>query len=190
VAAPGQGRRRPPAGAPHRRGPGLTGQAPWLIRPLGQGDLPLYRPLRLEARREHPSAFGADYQEEQTADMSRMIGQPPSITLGGFAQDGLVGSAGFVVSPKVKQMHKGHVVGVYVAPAWRGTGLARGLTDGLIAHARAQGLVVLTLSVTVGNAAARRLYLAAGFRPYGLEPRSLKIGPDLLDEELMALLLG
>src|SRR4051812_15819907 len=121
--------------------------------------------------------------------MSHMIGLRPSLTLGGFAQHQMVGTAGMVVSPRIKQRHKGHIVGVYVTPAWRGTGLARALTGGLIAHARALGLAVLTLSVTAGNEAARRLYLAAGFTVYGIEPRSLKIGEALLDEELMALLL-
>ena len=46
------------------------------------------------------------------------------------------------------------------------------------------------LSVTVGNEAARRLYLNAGFVPYGIEPRSLMIGSDLMDIELMALPMG
>ncbi|MFL5286157.1 MAG: GNAT family N-acetyltransferase [Rhodopila sp.] len=166
-----------------------SGRPPWLIRPLRQEDLPLYRPLRMQALRDHPEAFGAAYEDEGTTDMSRMIGQRPGATFGGFAQHQLVGTAGLVVSPRIKQRHKGHIVGIYVAPAWRGTGLARALTGALIAHARAQGLAVLTLAVTVGNEAARRLYLGAGFTVYGVEPRSLRIGDALLDEELMALLL-
>jgi ribosomal protein S18 acetylase RimI-like enzyme len=48
---------------------------------------------------------------------------------------------------------------------------------------------VLTLSVTVGNTAARRLYIRAGFTVYGVEPLSLRVGADLLDEELMVLRL-
>ena len=119
--------------------------------------------------------------------MVRMIGERPSVTLGGFVDVDLVGSVGLVVSPRLKQRHKGHVVGVYVAAPWRRTGLARALLDRIIAEARGSGLVLLTLSVTVGNEAARRLYLEAGFVRYGTEPRSLKIGSDLLDEELMAL---
>lgn len=156
---------------------------------MRQSDLPLFRPLRLEALREHPDAFGSSVEEEADSDLSHMIGDGPNVTLGGFVGGVLAGMAALVVSPKLKQRHKGHVVGVYVAPSWRGTGLARALTDGLIGEARSTGLVLLTLSVTVGNEAARRLYLNAGFRPYGIEPGSLMIGSTLLDAELMVLRL-
>lgn len=167
----------------------MTDDAPWRIRPLRPEDLPLYRPLRLEALRDHPSAFGSDYEEEQSGDMSRMIGAPPSVTLGGFAEGALVGTAGLIVSNRAKQRHKGHVAAVYVAPTWRRSGLARGLIDQLVARARADGLLVLTLSVTVGNEVAQRLYQRVGFTVHGVEPRSLRIGNDLLDEALMAMLL-
>ena len=167
----------------------MIDDAPWQIRPLRPDDLPLYRPLRLQALRDHPSAFGSDYEEEQSGDLSRMIGAPPSVTLGGFADGTLVGTAGLLVANRVKQRHKGHISAVYVAPAWRRSGLARGLIDQLVAQARADGLSVLTLSVTVGNEAARRLYQRVGFTVYGVEPRSLRIGDGLLDEALMAMLL-
>ncbi len=167
----------------------MSGQPPWLIRPLGRDDLPRYRPLRLEALLHHPEAFGSSFEEERNADMAHLIGERPNLTLGGFVGDDLVGSVGLVVSPKVKQRHKGLVVAVYVAPPWRRNGLAAALVDRLIGAARATGLAVLILSVTVGNEAARRLYLNAGFVPYGIEPSSLRIGSDLLDIELMALLL-
>jgi ribosomal protein S18 acetylase RimI-like enzyme len=156
---------------------------------LRQNDLPLFQTLRLQGLREHPEAFGSSLEEEQGRDLSYMIGEKPNVTLGGFVADALVGTAALVVPVKLKQRHKGHVVGVYVAPAWRGTGLARALTARLIAEARANQLILLTLSVTVGNEAARRLYLDAGFVPYGIEPASLMIGSDLLDAELMALYL-
>lgn len=109
------------------------------------------------------------------------------MTLGGFVDGVLVGTAALIVSPRLKQRHKGQVVGVYVAPAWRRTGLARALTDRLIDEARSARLIILMLSVTVGNEAARRLYLNAGFVSYGIEPRSLMIGSELVDTELMAL---
>jgi ribosomal protein S18 acetylase RimI-like enzyme len=167
----------------------MTGGTPWLIRPLRQDDLPLYRPVRLEALRLHPEAFGSSFEEEQGDDLSRMIGKAPSVTLGGFAEDRMIGTAALLVSPKLKQRHKGHVVGVYVVPSWRGSGLAQALLDRLIVHARANSLVLLTLAVTAGNAAASRLYLRSGFTLYGVEPLSLRIGSDLLDEELLALRL-
>jgi ribosomal protein S18 acetylase RimI-like enzyme len=160
-----------------------------VIRPLRQDDLPLYRPVRLEALRQHPDAFGSSFEEEQDDDLTRMIGAGPSVTLGGFVGEALAGIAGLVVSPRLKQRHKGHIVGVYVVRSCRRTGLAGALLDRLIQEARASGLVQLTLSVTVGNEAARRLYQDAGFTAYGVEPRSLRVGGVFLDEELMALRL-
>jgi ribosomal protein S18 acetylase RimI-like enzyme len=118
-----------------------------------------------------------------------MIGTPPNATWGGFVGDSLAGTAGLVVSGKRKQRHKGHVVGVYVADPWRRAGLGRALLDHLIQEARADGLMLLTLSVTVGNAEAMRLYGRAGFTVYGVEPLSLRVGDTFLDEELMALRL-
>lgn len=161
-----------------------------MIRRLQQDDMPLYRPLRLAALLHHPDAFGSSYEEEHDGDLSHLIGEGVNVTLGGFVDQALVGTAGLLVSPKLKQRHKGHIVGIYVAPPWRGTGLARGLLNGLILTARANGLVALSLSVTVGNEAARKLYRNAGFVTYGTEPNSLFVGADLLDEELMVLLLG
>jgi ribosomal protein S18 acetylase RimI-like enzyme len=167
----------------------LTGEPNWLIRRLGQGDLPLYTALRLRALCDHPAAFGSSYEEEASGDLARMIGDPPSATLGAFVGGEMAGTAAVVVSPRIKQRHKGQIVAVYLAPAFRRTGLARALMDALVMEARSQDLVVLTLSVTVGNETARRLYLSAGFTTYGVEPAGLRIGDDFLDDELMALRL-
>lgn len=139
---------------------------------------------------QHPNDFGSSFEEEQHADLSYLIGAPPNLTLGGFANDTLAGTAAMIVSPRLKQRHKGHVVAVYVAPSWRRTGLAPALLNHLIAEARTAGLLLLTLSVTVGNTAARQLYLSAGFVPYGVEPLCLKVGSDLFDAEFMALKLA
>jgi hypothetical protein len=38
-----------------------------------------------------------------------MIGDPPNVTLGGFVDGALVGTAALVVAPKLKQRHKSHV---------------------------------------------------------------------------------
>ncbi len=160
-----------------------------MIRVLRQGDLPLYRTLRLQALRDHPAAFGSSFEEEEGSDLSRMIGDPPNVTVGAFVGSMLVGSAALVEPSRIKQRHKGHVVGVYVMPPHRRTSLAKALLDAVIVAARSSGLLILTLSVTVGNAAARTLYLQAGFTVYGVEPAGLRVGAELLDEELMALRL-
>ena len=45
------------------------------------------------------------------------------------------------------------------------------------------GLEQVTLSVSVSQEAARRLYSALGFEVYGYEPHALKIGETYVDEE-------
>lgn len=160
----------------------------WHLRLLTPEDLPLYRPVRLRGLREHPQAFGSSFDEEVNDGVPR-IGVPPNVTVGGFAGDGLAGIGSFIVSSRAKQRHKGFIVGFYVVPELRGSGLAAALLDRLIAEARGAGLRGLTLSVTWGNEPARRLYRRAGFVTYGVEPAALAVDGRLLDEELMALAL-
>lgn len=145
--------------------------------------------MRLQALRDHPEAYGSSFEEEEHDDMARFIGERPSVTLGAFAGDAIAGTAAFVVSSRIKQRHKGHIVAVYVRPEWRRTSLAADLMRHLIGIGREEGLSLLTLSVTTGNTAARRLYRSLGFIAYGCEPSSLLVDGRLHDEELMALVL-
>ena len=145
--------------------------------------------MRLEALRRHPEVFGSSYEEESQYpldEFARSI-SPPDLVLGAFVADRLVGIAGLYVPRKLKQRHKGHIFGVYVDGAHRRSGLARNLVEAIIDEARRARLRLVQLSVTVGNAAARRLYESLGFRRYGIERRALLINGVLCDEELMAL---
>jgi ribosomal protein S18 acetylase RimI-like enzyme len=164
---------------------------PYRVRRLTHADLPDFRALRLEALLLHPEAFGSSFEEEsglELAGFAPMVPeQPPGATFGGFLDDGLVGIAALFVAPRLKQRHKGTIVGVYVASAHRGTGLARQLLEAVIGAARQAGLAFVHLTATVGNEPARRLYLGLGFRPYGLERRSLHVAGRMYDVELMAL---
>lgn len=165
--------------------------APWQIRPFEAADLPAYRRLRLAGLSAHPEAFGSAWEDESQRDDAafalRMLPTPPSLALGGFTGDALGGMVGLAVQPGRKQRHKGMVYGVYVIPEQRGTGLARGLLVALIEAARGSGLLLLHLTVAVGNDRARRLYVGLGFQTYGIERRALRIGDTFVDDELMVL---
>ena len=162
-----------------------------LVRRLTHADLPAFRAVRLTALRQHPEAFGSSYEEESVLDLAgfaRLVPETqPDAVFGGFAGTDLAGTAGLVVHPRLKQRHKGHVVGVYVAPEHRQSGLARQLMQAIIAAGQQADLALLHLAVTRGNEAARRLYLGLGFQIYGVERRALRVDGVWYDEELMML---
>jgi GNAT superfamily N-acetyltransferase len=78
----------------------------------------------------------------------------------------LVGHAGGVASPHEPDLTV--VFGVYVTPAWRGTGLLAALIDGVGAWSRACGRPELLLEVVIGNDRAYRSYLRLGFTDTGV----------------------
>jgi ribosomal protein S18 acetylase RimI-like enzyme len=77
-------------------------------------------------------------------------------------------------SAKPKTRHKALIIGMYVTPAYRGSGTGQALLAAAIAHAQAQpGLLALQLTVTEGNDSAIGLYRAAGFETFGTEPMAI-----------------
>jgi GNAT superfamily N-acetyltransferase len=79
---------------------------------------------------------------------------------------------------RVVERARADVVGVYVSPAHRGTGLLARLLDAAAEWARAAGLDVLSLDVHADNARAQAAYRRAGFAPTGVTFTSV-IGPEL-----------
>jgi RimJ/RimL family protein N-acetyltransferase len=77
---------------------------------------------------------------------------------------------------------------VYVTAAARGQGVAKAMLTRLLDHVRGYGgLGQVTLSVSVPQEAARRLYRAFGFEVYGYERHALKVGETYVDDEHMVL---
>lgn len=160
------------------------------IRRLDATDVRTLRPVRLDALRLHPEAYSNSYEEESQApldDLARRLLLPPATMFGGFAGDTLVGIAGLVVQTRLKTRHKAHLFSVYVDAAHRRSGLGRTLVETAISQARDAGVRLLQLTVTVGNDAARRVYVGLGFRSYGIEQRALLLNGVFYDNEHMAL---
>jgi len=134
------------------------------VRRLEARDVTSYRELRLEGLKNHPEAFASAWEDE--------AGQPASwwterletnIVLGGWIDDSpLIGIAGLRVNTAVKLRHRGMLVGMYVRPHARGTGLAALLVQRVIEQARSLA-EELSLTVVASNTVAYRLYSAAGF---------------------------
>lgn len=111
-----------------------------------------------------------------------------NFVVGPFDGGQLVGMTGFYRDAHVKRQHIGHIWGVFVAPSARGKGVGRELLTEVIHLAKAQaGLRCIRLMVAVTQKSAQHLYEGAGFRVFGTEPTSLKIGDRFVDENLMTL---
>lgn len=133
----------------------------------------------LEAYELAPDAFTSTAEERAREPESfwvKHIADPTELTeaFGAFDGEELVGTVALEFSAKPKTRHKALVIGMYAVPAARGKGVGRSLIDAVVAHARAMdGLLVLTLTVTEGNAPAVKLYLGAGFQTFGVEPMAI-----------------
>jgi ribosomal protein S18 acetylase RimI-like enzyme len=164
------------------------------LRLLNQQDAEQFQQVRLRALRDHPESFGMAAEEEQSMTLDQVAGllapHPQRFTVGAFEAGNLVGFAGFYQMARLKMRHKGHIWGMYVAPEGRGKGVGRGLLEDIIQRARTlDGIEEVVLAVTVGNDYARHIYIAAGFDPYCIEPRLIRVGKKDYDVEWMCLLL-
>ncbi|MBN1313036.1 MAG: GNAT family N-acetyltransferase [Anaerolineae bacterium] len=161
------------------------------IRLIVPTDAASYQALRLRALREHPEAFLASYDEEADTPIEeiaqRLASTPPDILhFGAWHDEALIGMLVLLRPKRIKARHKASLGGMYVVPEERRSGVGRQLLEHVLSHAQTlSGLEALTLAVTVGNEAARQLYLKAGFVPYGIEPRFIRVGPDYHDVEWM-----
>lgn len=165
-------------------------------RRLTAQDAVIYQQVRLQALREHPEAFGASFEEEQLLSgeqIAQQLDDPSgnSVTCGTWFDAQLVGIMNLFRFPRQKTRHKAILGGMYIVPEARGKGTGTALLKHTLAYARLMdGLEDVTLAVTIGNDAARRLYLGAGFVPYGVEPRYIKLGSQYVDIEWMILHLA
>jgi RimJ/RimL family protein N-acetyltransferase len=150
-------------------------------RLLTGADAVAFQELRLRSLRDHPEAFGASYEEEAAQPQEEVARQldaaPHAYHVGALEEGRLLGVVSLFRFARQKTRHKAVLGGMFVLPEARGRGVGRGLLGSLLALARGlEGLEDLTLAVTEGNEAARQLYLAAGFVPYGVEPRYIRVG--------------
>lgn len=160
------------------------------VRLLTPDDLVEYRELRLLALRTSPTAFGSSYEEEarfrRSVFASRLAGRSGLQLFGAFVGERLVGMVGLGRLTARKERHRAEVRSMFVRPDARGSGIGRRLlTHVLGVAAGIEGLRQLTLTVTAGNDAARRLYEAHGFTSYGQAPEALFVDGSYYDDVLM-----
>jgi ribosomal protein S18 acetylase RimI-like enzyme len=165
------------------------------IRLLTEDDTAAWWHLRLLALRTDPNSFAESEEEhramslEQARARFRAADPQKNFVLGLFEDNELAGTAGFYRFEHAKFQHKGRIWGVYVRRESRRQGGARALLTELIERAWAIPEVQqITLAVAATQLPAKLLYQQLGFMVYGIEPRSLKVGSEYIDDELMVML--
>lgn len=161
-----------------------------LLREAKPADAVPYRELRLEALRDSPTAFSADYQTNlrQPPDYwkERLTLQPEEATIYLALHEGnLIGMTGIVRGSSPKTRHAALIWGVYVKPEWRGLHIAGELVSSCLDWARARNIILLRLAVSAANQPAIRCYERSGFKTYGTEPRAIYYEGTYYDEYLM-----
>jgi GNAT superfamily N-acetyltransferase len=136
-----------------------------VVRLLAESDWEALREARLAALAEAPYAFASTFDGELafTEDVWRTRAGAGR-TFGAFYGDGLVGIATGISREPGPDFE---LVGMWVSPDWRGTGVAGRLVSQVCDLARQSGAGAIWLWVTEGNARARDFYQRLGFTPTG-----------------------
>ena len=166
------------------------------VRPITEAELAPWWEVRLRGLREHPEAFGADATSAQAEGPGFLVASTfgPSAGVnalfGAFAPDGEIVATTGVLGNRGKRAHIAVIWGVYVVPEARRRGLASRLIGAAIAHCREfPHILQIHIDVTADNTAALHLYTAAGFVPWGREPRAIALPGRFYDEIHLALML-
>jgi ribosomal protein S18 acetylase RimI-like enzyme len=164
------------------------------LRAESPTDITQYWQVRNQGLKEFPDAFTTSHEEGAATapeKLAKRFGGENSddFVIGAFsATDKLLGCTGFERETRTKQRHKGKVIGMYVIPDARGTGLGRKILAALLLEAKQlDGLEQIILSVTHSNEGARLLYISMGFVTFGIEHNAIKVGQNYYDKEFMAL---
>lgn len=159
------------------------------VRVLGEQDAAEFQRVFLLGLAERPEAFSKSIAEQEAQPLSELahaFAAPNNRFFGAFAGNTLVGIISLQRYEREKLQHRALIGSMYVLPSVRGQGIAAQLLERALTEARRwRGLENVVLAVTVGNDAARRLYVRAGFKPYSLDPRLVKIGDRYFDVEWM-----
>lgn len=133
---------------------------------LGEEDWRIWREVRLAALADTPASFAATLEEEQAiqADGWRAMVRDAA-TFVATARGTAVGAAAGLHRASAQERGLG---AMWVAPQWRGRGVAALLAAAVTSWARSEGALAVGLWVPGDDARARRFYEHQGFRATGL----------------------
>jgi GNAT superfamily N-acetyltransferase len=157
---------------------------------LGAGDARAFHALHLEGFTLEPSVFRyapLDEADAPLADIEARLQR--DYVLGAFDGEILVGVGGLARFEGARLQHKALLFGMYLHARYRSGEASNELMRRLIDEATTS-VEIVTLTIASNNARPMRFYERWGFRSYGVELRSAKLGDgDYLDETLMAMRL-
>jgi len=131
--------------------------------------------LRLEALRDHPTAFASTYEEESgiAVDLiaTRLRPTENAAVFGAFEGERQIGMVGIQRESGLKLRHKALIWGMYVAPEFSRRGVGSRLLQSVLEYATTSmpGLRQVNLCVNSRNPSAVEMYRKAGFEPFGVE---------------------
>jgi ribosomal protein S18 acetylase RimI-like enzyme len=148
----------------------------------------------LRALKSTPTAFLISFDEEKANGSTHFLkslshkGNDRAI-FGAFEGQEIIGTIGVYKEDHHKISHKATIWGMHVDEDHRGKGIGRQLVDTALKFAKKDMAVIsVSLSVESNNQAAKKLYLAKGFKCWGVEPRAMNNDGLLLDEDHMVIL--
>ena len=159
-----------------------------VIRTLGPEDWQAYRAIRLRALLEAPDAFCSTLAREEALAPDTWAARVAQSVVSGIDCP-LVADAGgeFVALAWAKlDADDAGIVNLFqmwVAPEWRGRGVAEALLRHAIDWAEARGARAVQLGVNCANGAAVSLYARAGFVTVGA-PFPMREGAELLQQTM------
>ena len=132
-----------------------------MIRQVSTEDWERLRAVRLRALADAPEAFLETVEQASTFSESRWRSRAtPTDSQASFLSDDGGGMVSCFVADDPQTVF---LVGMWVAPEHRGTGVAGELVGRVVDWARARGCARVCLSVEPGNDRAARLYEKCGF---------------------------
>lgn len=165
------------------------------IRLLHPSDAGVYWKIRLEMLKQNPEAFASSYEQavqrkNPIEQVKKNFSDEGSYTFGTFNEEELVGVVTLIQETNLKFNHKANVVGMYVKPEMRSSGVGRKLLTKAIDQAKSIGEIEqIKLMVVSSNEAAKNLYKSFGFEIYGTEKNALKVNDMYYDEHHMVLFI-
>ncbi|MFV1497687.1 GNAT family N-acetyltransferase [Phaeobacter sp. JH20_02] len=157
-----------------------------MLRRLVKADLADLRALWREGLTEFPASFLMTVEEaDSIPDAALISGFESGAYWGAFAEERLVGFAVLRQGGLSRISHTADLGPFYISRAYQGQGMARALLTQILGHTREIGLTQVELCVDQENKKAQRLYQQAGFRPFGLRPRSVMLGSEPRHDVLM-----